>query len=298
MTVKTINTFISSINRNPTDSVCDFEVDFQDDLIKCNQDQYIRVNVISFDMLNAMYNIKGGRIEFNIDEYFNAFINIPDGNYSVYSLKKYLEETANMYSYLDLNNPSRFSNYFSLNYNPAQNTYTFLKINANITTPYIKCSFLGFNDFTLITDTGTTGSYINLVNYNKVILRTKNISYDASSIENVRTISSNKLSLSDILFWVSKSDIEPFRNICYNNVDGGNSFNVMLHDKVVNKINLQLTNEYNQLITDAPDFLLVLQFSIHDKEEWFKKTILEIATNIKQIFVSILWLMENVLHVI
>ena len=344
MTPKLINTFISSANRSTTDSVCDFDVDFTDDLIKCNQDQYIRVNVISFDMLNSMYNINETNntfyiIIFNVvalNPVFNERIEykIPVGNYSVISLKKWLNDTL--------------TNNLIVSYNVAQNSFNFNLSNQqnNLSTKIVylyptTCSkilginstnlFYGLNwnganpvlininnlygmEYLVIFDeTNTadfenvfsylgkknTNSYVNLVNYNKVILRTKNISYDMSCIENVKTTTQgNKLTFSDILFWVSKQDVEPFRNICYNNNDGGNSFNVMLHDKFVNKINLQLTNEYNELITDAPDFLLVLQFSIHNKEEWFKTTLLQIADNIKQIFVMLLWIAENYLNII
>ena len=290
MSPKTINTFISSANRENNEPVHNFSVDFTDDLIKCNQDQYIRVNVISFDMINTMYNILNGKIEILNNGVLigDTVIEVPTGNYSVYSLKKWLEEEET------------FKNNFSIKYNTAQNSFTISKTNLTWTDDvYIKCWFLGFNVSTLITFEGTTGSYINLVNYNKVILRTDSLNFDISCIENVRyTNTSNKLKFSNILFWTSKQDVEPFRNIAYTNSDGGNSFNMMLHDKTVNKMNLQLTNELGEFITDAPDYLLVLQFSIYDKEEWFKKTILEIAENVKQVFVMMLWLAENYLRII
>lgn len=316
MTTKTINTFISSANRENNEPVHNFNVDFTDDLIKCNQDQYIRVNVISFDMINAMYNIKDTKIVLKVYEGEELLITfecvVPDGNYSVYSFKKWFEEEATGIWYETYGSNPYFSekatNVFTITkYNISQNTFTFKTITEhgeirNTRTYYLgSCKFLGITEAGLLIpyDEEATGSYVNLVNYNKVILRTDSLTFDVSCIENVRyTNNSNKLKFSNILFWCSKQDVEPFRNISYTNNDGGNSFNVMLHDKFVNQMNLQLTNELGDFITDAPDYLLVLQFSIHNNEEWFKKTILEIANNIKQIFVLILWIAESYLNIL
>lgn len=317
MTPKSINCFISSANRNSTESVYDFTADFNDDLIKCNDDQYIRLNVISFDMLNTMYNCTNQSITIWI--YWSPlyplgyYVDIPDGNYNVYSFIKWLESA---YFEYELNNGGKqlllpenrikITDVFSISYNQAQNNYTFKKnpnfmydvnTESQINVKIDPVKILGIQHSTIITVSGVNSGYINMVNYNKVIVRTKDISYDMSTIENIQT-PSNKLTFSNILFWTSKQDVEPFRNIAYSNVDGGNSFNVMLHDKRVNYINLQLTNEYGELITDAPDYLLVLQFTIYDKDDWYKDAILQISNSIKQIWVCILWIMENYLKII
>lgn len=302
MKPKIINTFISSANRENNEPIHNFNIDFTDDLIRCNEDQYIRLNVISFDMLNTMYNIKNTSIKITTST-MSFIIPIPDGNYSVYSLKKWYEDDAKGTWYNSLNVAGlteKATNVVVITkYNISQNTFSFKAISSEC---YISpCMFLGIKEKLLLPFPAveTTGGYINLVNYNKVIIRTDSLSFDVSCIENIKyTNNSNKLKLSNILFWTSKQDVEPFRNICYNNVDGGNSFNVMIHDKFVNQMNLQLTNELGEFITDASDYLLVLQFSIHDKDEWFKKTILDIEKTIKQIFVMILWIMENYLQIL
>ena len=327
MTPKIINTFISSANRENNEPVHNFTVDFTDDLIKCEHDQYIRVNVISFDMINTMYNINETNNTFYVVNFtlynFETYItsgqpppkiqyNIPIGNYSVISLKKWFNDT--------------FESIFTTTYNVSQNTFTFATVGLNYTYFYHhNCAKLlgiynnnqrygdtsgnqsfdlllqdyGYEYLSIVPYNPATTSYINLTNYSKVILRTDSLNFDVSCIENVRyTNNSNKLKFSNILFWISKQDTEPFRNISYTNNDSGNSFNVMLHDKNVNKMNLQLTNELGEYIKDAPDYLLVLQFCIYEKDEWLKKTLLEIANNIKQIFVSILWIAENFLNIL
>lgn len=300
MTPKTINTFISSANRDVNEPIYNFSVDFTDDVIKCNQDQYIRINVISFDMLNTMYNIKNAILSFHVigSPEDVCICDIPTGNYSVYSLKKWFEEDAYWFFAVDTETKYKFSSYFKISYNVATNTFT-IKTQPSSENVMLTCSVLGFAEPTEINVNGATGEYINLTNYNKVILRTDSLSFDISCIENIKyTNVSNKLKFSNILFWSTKVDVEPFRNITYTNNDGGNSFNMLIHDKAVNQMNLQLTNELGEFITDAPDYLLVLQFTIYDKDDWFKKTILEISNHIKQIFIMMLWIMENYLKII
>lgn len=294
MTEKTINAFISSVNRESNENVYNFTVKFANDIIICNENQYIKINVVSFDMLNTMYNINSTNNSFYILEYnendvfvSSTLIQIPYGNYSVATLKSWLN--------------NNIGTVISVAYNTAQNTFTFTKVISDTNKYYISiinCSkFLGLTGNNYITTSGLTGNYVNMVNYSKIILRATNINYDIGCIENVST-GTNKLSFSDILFWKSKQDIEPFRNISYSNEDSGSSFNVLIHDKQISYINLQLTNEFGTLITDAPDYLLVLQFTIYNKDDWIKESVLSITQSVKQIWVSILWLMENYLKII
>lgn len=294
MTEKSINAFISSANRESNEKVYDFTVNFVDDVIMCNENQYIKINVISFDMLNAMYNINGTNNSFNILKYDSddVFVSstsyqIPSGNYSVKTLQVWLN--------------NNIGNLIIVSYNNAQNTFTYTKV-VNDTNKYyisiVNCDkFLGLSGSNYITTSGLSGTYVNMVNYNKIILRATNINYDIGCIENVSS-GTNKLSFSDILFWKSKQDVEPFKNIGYSNEDSGNSFNVLIHDKHIRYINLHLTNEFGSLITDAPDYLLVLQFTIYNKDDWIKENILSISQSVRQIWVCILWLFENYLHII
>jgi len=48
---------------------------------------------------------------------------------------------------------------------------------------------------------GYTTGLVNLINYNKVIVRTENISYYYSNVENIRTNTNNSVISSDIIFW-------------------------------------------------------------------------------------------------
>ena len=78
-------------------------------------------------MLNTMYNINSSNSKFVRNTYnsrgtllTSTSYQIPDGNYSIITLKTWLI--------------TNFSTIFSTVYNPAQNTYTFTKtiVNTNI----------------------------------------------------------------------------------------------------------------------------------------------------------------------
>ncbi len=284
-TEKTINAFISSTNRNSSEEVYDFTVKFVDYAISCTEDQYIKINVISFDMLNTMYNVSSKNNSFYLERPEKITYTIPDGNYTVHTLKAVLNDLL--------------SGCITVSYNVAQNTYNFKNIWNSDIMLYgdTASSLLGITDKLVPLSNSVNGTYVNMVNYNKVILRATNINYDVACIENISS-STSKLTFGDILFWKSKQDVEPFRNICYTNEDSGNSFNVLIHDKTISNIRLKLMNEYGQLITDAPDYLLVLQFVIYNKDNWIKENILDITQSLKQIWVSILWICENFLKII
>ena len=124
-----------------------------------------------------------------------------------------------------------------ISYNTAQNTYTFTK-KAGITQlhyliPYKIWGLINLLPTSIyeIPTAGLTTGYINLVNYSKIILRTEGINYYYSNIENYGV--SNKSTLSNIIFWACKSDIEPFKVIKYNNEDAGRSFSYKIENKEI-----------------------------------------------------------------
>ena len=88
---KVYNIFINSANRNTLDKAYDFSVYFDNDEIIVNNNEGVNINVVSFSLMNSMYNInqyssnntftiKGGALN------TLTTITIPYGNYNVYTL--------------------------------------------------------------------------------------------------------------------------------------------------------------------------------------------------------------------
>jgi len=274
---KTITSFIKSSNRATGEKSYNFSIDYPDGVLVCENNEYMELNVLSFDMINTMYNINNTNNEFIIRRGTNdTTYTIPEGNYSV---KTFLAIMTGL-----MNEP-----HITITYNTAQNTYTFTKkagiaqlhylipskisgiINLLPTTPYN------------IPTTGFTTGFINLVNYSKIILRTEGINYYYSNIENYGL--RNTATLSNIIFWKTKSDVEPFQVLKYNNEDGGNSFSYKIENKEINNISFLLKNENNEFITDAPDYMLALQFNFYRiPDDIVKVNIISINKIINEIY--------------
>jgi len=176
-------------------------------------------------MVNTMYNINETNNQFEIiTDSISVTKTIPTGNYSV---KTYVNQTKSLINI----------NFIVITYNKVQNTYTFTTLMTTSNTYNFKPITLG--KLIRITDNieyeigtlGYTTGLVNLINYNKVIVQTENISYYYNNVENIRTNTINSVISSDIIFWKSKSDIELYKILKYNNEDGGNSFGYKIENR-------------------------------------------------------------------
>ena len=284
--IKTITSFIKSSNRGTNENSYNFSIDYPDGVLTCNGDEYMEINVISFDMINTMYNINNDNNQFIIRRTATDTIyTIPNGNYSVKTFMAMMSGLIN-----DVN--------IIISYNTAQNTYTFTK-KAGITQLYYLIPSKIWGLINLLPTTpyeiptaGLTTGYINLVNYSKIILRTEGVNYYYSNIENYGGLNgvSNKSTLSNIIFWACKSDIEPFKVIKYNNEDAGRSFSYKIENKEINNLTLQLKNENNEFITDAPDYLIALQFNFYKVDDnIIKLTMISINKLLNEIYTTLIF---------
>lgn len=314
MKTRTITSFISSANRQEPELVYNFTIDYPDGILSCKGKEYMEMNVLSFDMPNTMYNINttNDHFQITVDNFDVKDLYLPHGNYSVKSLMTELRKIfSNNIIPLSSSLHSFFGTYadalsIEIIYNEPQNTYTFKKritLPFGITLPttfslYIKPINMGQliglgNDTEYeITDTGMTTGLINLIDYNKIIIRTDNISYYYSNIENLADINGNKQLFSNIIFWKSKADILPHQVIKYNNEDGGNSFTYKIENRHLNSIVFKLTNERNEYITDAPDYMMVVQFNFHEEED-INGVLKSINEVLNQIYSALLFSMNR-----
>ena len=311
MATRKITSFISSSNRQPNESVYSFSVDYPDGVLSCKDNEHIELNVLSFDMPNNMYNINSTNDHFQItlDNANIKDIHLKHGNYSVKTL---LKEFQDIFSQNVIPVTSILHTFFGTYadaltiecvYNDTTNTYTFKKVidlPLGITLPIafrlyfkaINCgALLGMeNDLEHeITANGMTTGLINLIDYNKIIVHTDNISYYYSNIENLST-NSNRQFLSNIIFWKSKADVPPYQIIKYNNEDGGNSFIYKIENREINSLVLQLKNERGEFLKDAVDYMIVIQYIIYERDDGniFLKSI---DNTIKKIFDAIVFAM-------
>jgi len=257
------NLYIHSKNRNESEKPYNFSLFLQNPII-CNNDEAIRVDVMSFFMMNTMYNISSilNNSTFDIENvdlsvepntYSTSTYNIPYGNYSVLQLR----DTLN----------NLLAGKINITYNYQSNTYTLVNTNSNFKyiIKNIRCAkALNIPNNTEITLAGVRTNYINLVEYQQIIIKSDLIYQDLNQ-DNIVYLQDDKFNLSQILFWCNKQDVEPFKSICYQNVDAGDSFAYNIINTNISKINFQIMNENNSIIEDCPEWFMHIKFHIHKK---------------------------------
>ena len=283
---KVYNIYISSANRNSIEKAYDFNLFFDSDEIIVNQNEGVNVNVVSFSLLNSMYNVNqytGNNTFILKTGTTDTSIAIPYGNYNVYTLLNQLNILL--------------SGIITVNYNIATNTYTY----TNITLlPYsinpVNChKLLGLSTTTVISTNGTISGYVNMVNYQQIILRCPTLVFENNSMDNIQD-KDNFIAVSDILYWINKQDVEPFKMINYKNEDCSTLYSYNVVNRNFSSLNFKLVNEFNQPIYDAPDYLLQLQISIFDKDNnYFKEATLQALKLLNDIYFTLLNMISLIL---
>ena len=275
MKKKTITSFIHSKNRTADDKVYNFAVDYPDGIISCKDNEYIELNVVSFDMPFNMYNINATNNCLKVNETLKY---IPYGNYSVKTFR------TTLLSLLPVGT--------AITYNEAQNTYTFT--GTGTIQPITMGALIGLPNNIQVSINNLTTGLINLSSFSKIILRTQGITYYQSNVENLQVSSSNLQLFSDIIFWKNKQDVEPFKIIAYNNEDGGNNFCLEVQDKMIFRLQFQLKNERNEFIEDAAEWMAVIQYNIYERQDdVIKNTIVSLYKLLNDFYISFLTLAQK-----
>ena len=277
---KIFNIYINSANRNQLDKVYDFTIFFDNDELIINPNEGVNVNVVSFSMLNSMYNVNqysSNNKFILISSQGNSTITIPYGNYNVYTLMDQLNR---------LLSPN-----VAVSYNVATNTYTYCNTNLSNSysiNPLNSGKLLGLSQITSISAIGTTSGYVNMVNYQQVILKCPTLVFENNSMDNIQD-KNNFIAVSDFLYWINKQDTEPFKMINYKNEDCSTVYSYNVINRNFSSLNFKLVNEFNQPIYDAPDFLLQLQINVFDKDNnYFKEASLQALKLLNDIYFAIL----------
>ena len=278
---KVYNLYINSANRMSNDKTYDFTIYFDNDDILVNPNEGMNVNLVSFSMLNSMYNVN----QYTSNNLFNLInssntitsYSIPFGNYNAYTLADALN--------------TLLSGKIQVVYNIPTNTYTY----TNLTASYLDISpinckkLLGISTITRINaNQSITSSYINMVDYQQIIIKCPTLVFENCSMDNIQD-KNNNIAISDFLYWVNKQDIEPFKMINYRNEDCSTLYSYNVLNTRLSLLNFKLVNELNQPIYDAPDFLMQIQISVFDKDNnYFKEASLQLLKLVNDIYFILL----------
>ena len=287
---KTYNLYINSKNRSEQEKPYNFNIFINNDEIYVTPNQVLNVNVAGFYMINSMYNVNSNSRNntFELEEQSlegsvlsTTIITIPYGNYSFHTLRDTLNQLLN--------------SKITVSYNISTNTYTYTNLSSStryFINPNLCSKLLGLSTKSEIMTSGTNGSYINMINYSQIILRCPSFSFEKSSLDNIKA-KGFFLCVCDILFTINKQDVEPFRSIYYNNIDGSTVFSYNITNTQINNLTFMMVNENDEYIYDAPDYFLHLQISIIEKNEpYYREVCLQILSLLNDINFGILHLIS------
>jgi hypothetical protein len=179
----------------------------------------------------------------------------------------------------------------NVSYNVATNTYTYknLTLVGYSINPSNCSKLLGLIKKTDISAmSNITSGFVNMVDYQQVILRCPTLVFENNSMDNIQD-QDDFISVSDILYWINKQDVEPFKMINYKNEDCSTLYSYNIINRNINRLNFKLGNEYNEPIYDAPDYLLQLQISVYEKDaNFFKEATIQALKLLNDIYFTLL----------
>jgi hypothetical protein len=288
-----VHLFITSKN---SDDKATVYIDLPSDTLSTSENQGIKLNVLNFTFNNEIDNcIHNVNCEFEIiTEVDTHFFQITEGCHSVFSLKDYLNILL--------------VNYIKISYDKISNKYAFKNIYnsgpaasgpaaSNIKLKCINSAqFFGLEndtEYNLNKDEMILSTKkLNMVYRRDIIIKTEGLSYEVQNLENFGFV--NKFQNSSMLFFISRQDVEPYKEVIYKNEDGGDNFSYNLYDKNITRICLKLIDENDDEYDDESiDWSMTLCFTIYEKERKESlMALIKISDYLKQINVICLMVLE------
>jgi hypothetical protein len=253
------NLFINSYNKNNGDTNYDYNLSIPEYNISCGEDEEISLTLTSFNTPNIFYNITEQNNKFIFKTIQNgttttANMTIPLGIYDVYSLTTAIDVLIIAEGHCV--------------YLPLVNKIDFRKKNSDATLVYIDLNSELYKilnmpanvDIQILKDTATLSGILNMNRFNYLIIYINGITcYN----QNISNITNANFKLTNQIAIINRADALPFGNICYVEVNENNK--IKLGNKQVNNLNIKITDEFGNLLTDLDNWTMVLKFVIEKK---------------------------------
>ena len=254
------NLFINSYNKSTTDSNYDYNLSIPEHDISCGENEEMSLTITNFNTPNIFYNIT----EQNNKFYFTtiepgaiittATMVIAPGSYDVYTLATAIDELIK-----DLANCT---------YLPLINKMEFRRKNNNSTTIILNffsdifkiLNAYNRNMFLLDKDVGTLTGVLNMNRFNYLLIYITGITcYN----QNISNITNNQFKLSNLVAIINRADVLPYGNINYVEINNNNQ--ILLGNKKITNLNIKITDEFGNLLTDLDNWTMTLKFVISKK---------------------------------
>lgn len=254
------NLYITSSNKTANEKNYNYNLYFSNYGILINPDEEAYLNITAFQSLNTFYNINSFSCNFVVKVYdittqtnFTYNITIDDGNYDI---QNFMTEINNL-----------CSSYFVMTYDEKKNKYKYTSNQSATKIIYIKPSIYNYKYFGLTPDIFTTipngsilySNIINLNNFSLIVIKVIGLVEQNKTLDNFNT----KISRGDIACIISRQDTAV--NALINWTDINKTFQKKISNTEINYLNFIFTDEYNNVLYDLNDWLILLQIIIKKK---------------------------------
>ena len=253
------NLYITSTNKQGTDTNYNYNIYFSNYGIVIGQDEEAYLNIKTFQTLNSFYNINDNSKSFLIKYVYNGggsvFQNfeLDTGNYDIYNFMTAVNSLC--------------SSFFTMEYNEKKNKWNYKKKESIIDTIYLipnkyNASYFGLKPdydneiITAINDIGTYSNIINMNNFSLIIIKIIGLIEENKNIDNFNSL----VCRGDIGAIVNRQDVAVGALI--NWTDNNKSFIKKINNIEINSLNFKFSNELGDELTDINDWLLTISITI------------------------------------
>jgi len=258
--VRFCNLFINSYNKTSTDTNYDYNLSIPEHDVSCGNDEEMSLCISSYNTPNIFYNITENNNKFYFKTIKNgvttiATMAIPVGNYDVYTLATAMDLLIVEYghiAYVPLLNKFSFE---------KKSTQASTQVFFNIFSDLYKILNVPQNvDIQMIHGVTNYSGLLNLTRFNYILIYITGITcYN----QNISNITNNQFKLSNLVAIINRADVLPYGNINYVEINNNNQ--ILLGNKKITNLNIKITDEFGNLLTDLDNWTLTLKFVINKK---------------------------------
>ena len=251
------NLFINSYNTTSTDTNYDYNLSIPEHDISCREDEEISLTITNFNTPNIFYNIteKNNKFIFKIINNSittTATMVIPIGVYDVYTLAAAMDllivaeghiayvPLLNKFSFKKKNSSVNPQVFFNIN----TDLYKILNVPPNVDIPMLPAEI----------------NYSGLLNMNRFNYLLIYITGITCYNQNISNITNNQFKLSNLVAIINRADVQPYGNINYVEINNNNQ--ILLGNKKITNLNIKITDEFGNLLTDLDNWTMSLKFVV------------------------------------
>lgn len=260
------NLFINSYNKTNGDTNYDYNLSVPEHDISCREDEEMSLTITNFNTPNVFYNLTDQNNKFLFKTIeggttTTATMTIPVGVYDVYSLATVMDTLIVIHGhivYYPLINKFGFKKRNSVNhqvfYNINTDLYKILNVPPNVDIP--------------MTHNIEYSGLLNMNRFNYLLIYITGITcYN----QNISNITNNQFKKSNLVAIINRADVLPYGNICYVEINENNK--IRLGNNKITNLNIKITDEFGNLLTDLDNWTMTLKFVIIKKKNNIIRTI-------------------------